>query len=143
MLIYLWLRITKGRTVRTIPFKSCISALVLVLTPLFAQAAGLGKLALLSSLGQPLSAEIELVSVQKDEAGSLAVRLASPDAYTCRRGTGCSRGACQCAAPERCHCTCTCSGDRQQTCRQSARTVRDFRRGTGGSKPPIRPGQAW
>jgi pilus assembly protein FimV len=46
-----------------------------------AYAAGLGKLTVLSSLGQPLHAEIELTSVSKDEAGSLTVRLASTDAF--------------------------------------------------------------
>jgi len=44
-------------------------------------AAGLGKLTVLSALGQPLRAEIELTSVDPDEAGSLVPKLASPDAY--------------------------------------------------------------
>src|SRR6476620_9693643 len=46
-----------------------------------AGAAGLGKLTVLSSLGQPLLAEIELTSVSKDEAGSLVVKLASTEAF--------------------------------------------------------------
>lgn len=46
-----------------------------------AYAAGLGKLTVLSSLGQPLKAEIELTSVAKDEIGSLVPRLASADAF--------------------------------------------------------------
>lgn len=46
-----------------------------------AHAAGLGKLTVLSSLGQPLRAEIELNSVAKDEAGSLVVKLAPTDAF--------------------------------------------------------------
>ncbi len=46
-----------------------------------AHAAGLGKLTVLSSLGQPLRAEIELTSVSPDEADSLIPRLASPDAF--------------------------------------------------------------
>jgi pilus assembly protein FimV len=46
-----------------------------------ASAAGLGKLTVLSALGQPLRAEIDLVSVQKDELGVLSARVASPDAY--------------------------------------------------------------
>jgi pilus assembly protein FimV len=46
-----------------------------------AYAAGLGKLTVLSSLGQPLHAEIELTSVTKEEAESLTVNLASMDAY--------------------------------------------------------------
>jgi pilus assembly protein FimV len=44
-------------------------------------AAGLGKLTVLSSLGQPLRAEIELTSVAADEAGSLVPKLASADAF--------------------------------------------------------------
>lgn len=44
-------------------------------------AAGLGKITVLSGLGQPLRAEIDLVSVQKDELGTLSARVASPDAY--------------------------------------------------------------
>jgi pilus assembly protein FimV len=44
-------------------------------------AAGLGKLAVLSGLGQPLRAEIEVVSVQREEADTLAARIASPDAF--------------------------------------------------------------
>lgn len=46
-----------------------------------AHAAGLGKLTVLSSLGQPLRAEIELTSVSPDEAGSLIPKLASADAF--------------------------------------------------------------
>lgn len=46
-----------------------------------AYAAGLGKLTVLSSLGQPLRAEIELTSVSKDEIGALAAKLASGDAF--------------------------------------------------------------
>ncbi|MFT5533727.1 MAG: pilus assembly protein FimV [Burkholderiaceae bacterium] len=44
-------------------------------------AAGLGRLTVLSSLGQPLSAEIELTSVGKDEADTLMVKLASAEAF--------------------------------------------------------------
>lgn len=44
-------------------------------------AAGMGKLTVLSGLGQPLRAEIDLVSIQKDELGTLSARVASPDAY--------------------------------------------------------------
>lgn len=36
---------------------------------------------MLSALGQPFTAEIELVSVQKEDLASLSARLASPDAY--------------------------------------------------------------
>lgn len=56
-------------------------AVALFLAPLLGHAAGLGRLNVQSSLGQPLSAEIDLVAVRGDEASSLNVRLASPDAY--------------------------------------------------------------
>ncbi len=56
-------------------------AVLFLLMPSVASAAGLGRLAVLSNLGQPFHAEIELVSVQKEEEASLSVRLASPDAY--------------------------------------------------------------
>src|SRR5437899_3162578 len=46
-----------------------------------AQGAGLGKLTVLSALGQPLRAEIELNSVSKDETGALVAKLASQDAF--------------------------------------------------------------
>jgi pilus assembly protein FimV len=46
-----------------------------------ANAAGLGKLTVLSALGQPLRAEIELTAVSGDEASGLVAKLASPDAF--------------------------------------------------------------
>ncbi len=46
------------------------------------QAAGLGKLSVNSALGQPLVAEIELVSLQPGEFEALVARVASPEAYT-------------------------------------------------------------
>ncbi len=54
---------------------------MVALLPFVASAAGLGKLTVLSALGQPLDAEIELLSVTKEELSSLNARLASPDAY--------------------------------------------------------------
>lgn len=55
-------------------------ASALVLTSA-AHAAGLGKLTVLSALGQPLRAEIELTSVSPEEASGLVAKLASPDAF--------------------------------------------------------------
>ncbi|MFZ1181403.1 MAG: FimV/HubP family polar landmark protein [Herbaspirillum sp.] len=49
--------------------------------PVGAHAAELGKLTVLSSLGQPLHAEIELNSVSKEEEGALVARLASVDVF--------------------------------------------------------------
>ncbi|NMM36779.1 MAG: FimV family protein [Glaciimonas sp.] len=46
-----------------------------------ALAAGLGKLTVLSSLGEPLRAEIELSSTSQDDAGSLVAKLAPTEAY--------------------------------------------------------------
>jgi pilus assembly protein FimV len=46
-----------------------------------AMAAGLGRLAVQSGLGQPLRAEIEIVNLQRGEAETLAARIASPDAF--------------------------------------------------------------
>ncbi|MES2740414.1 MAG: FimV/HubP family polar landmark protein [Pseudomonadota bacterium] len=46
-----------------------------------AHAAGLGKLTVLSSLGQPLRAEIELTSVSNEEAAALVAKLAPADAF--------------------------------------------------------------
>ena len=67
---------------RKIPYKTwLIASVFLLLTPWVAHAAGLGKLSILSALGQPLVAEIDLISVQRDELATLAVRLASPEAF--------------------------------------------------------------
>jgi pilus assembly protein FimV len=57
-----------------------VSAIVLTL-PLLAQAAGLGRLTVQSFLGQPLRAEIEIVSLQPGEEDSLEARLASGNAF--------------------------------------------------------------
>ena len=46
-----------------------------------AHAAGLGKLTVLSALGQPLRAEIELTAVAPNEAADLAVKLAPLEAF--------------------------------------------------------------
>jgi pilus assembly protein FimV len=46
-----------------------------------AYAAGLGKLTVMSGLGQPLNAEIELTSVSAEEAKGLVAKLAPADAF--------------------------------------------------------------
>ncbi|MDP1537444.1 MAG: FimV/HubP family polar landmark protein [Burkholderiales bacterium] len=66
---------------RTFTIGKALAVALLLLAPLLAHAAGLGRLNVQSSLGQPLSAEIDLVAVRGDEASTLNVRLASPDAY--------------------------------------------------------------
>jgi pilus assembly protein FimV len=66
---------------RAFKLKPWVVAGLLALSPLSANAAGLGKLTVTSALGQPLRAEIELVAVQKDELSSIVARLASADAF--------------------------------------------------------------
>lgn len=61
--------------------KKIALALAFLLLPSLAMAAGLGKLTVLSGLGQPLKAEIELLAVQKGEAENLSVRLPSAEAF--------------------------------------------------------------
>ena len=55
--------------------------MLLLLVPAVASAVGMGRLNVLSFLGQTLDAEVDLVSVQKDELPTLSARLASPEAY--------------------------------------------------------------
>ena len=55
------------------------ASIAALLVPCVADSAGLGRLAVLSALGQPLNAEIELLAVQKGE--SIAAKLASVDTY--------------------------------------------------------------
>lgn len=63
-----------------IHFKACWLILLLIF-PWLAYTAGLGKLTHGSFLGQPFKAEIELVSVTKDEIPSLTARLAPPEVF--------------------------------------------------------------
>lgn len=62
--------------------KTLSAAIALAMAlPLGAQAAALGKLTVLSALGQPLRAEIEVTAVGADEAGKLSARLAPAEAF--------------------------------------------------------------
>ena len=54
---------------------------LLAFSALAVNAAGLGKLSVSSALGQPLSAEIELVSLQPGEFEAITARVASPESY--------------------------------------------------------------
>ncbi|MGH8696277.1 MAG: type IV pilus assembly protein FimV, partial [Burkholderiales bacterium] len=76
------IEVPEGGTVgnRTITTR-LLALLALGLLPLDVLAAGLGRLAVLSSLGQPLRAEIEIVSLQRGEVESLSARIATPDAF--------------------------------------------------------------
>ena len=69
----------RGRVLKTIT-KAVVMAALFCALPLVAQAAGLGRLTLLSALGQPLNAEVEIVSLQLGEE-DLSARLASPQAF--------------------------------------------------------------
>ena len=65
--------------------KNLISALLvaglLIATPMAVDAAGLGKMKVISALGQPLRAEIDLISIPKDEVDLVTARIASVEAY--------------------------------------------------------------
>ena len=61
--------------------KTLSVAVVSALLFVNAHAAGLGKLTVLSALGQPLHAEIELTSVSKDDVGNMVPKLASVEAF--------------------------------------------------------------
>lgn len=67
-------------TAKRIPFKATLLAAALAVLPLATHAAGLGKINVLSSLGQPLKAELE-VTASRDEALSLVARVASIEAF--------------------------------------------------------------
>lgn len=56
-------------------------AVCFALLPFSASAAGLGKLTVTSGLGEPLSAEIELLLTTPDELSSLSAAIAPDDAY--------------------------------------------------------------
>jgi pilus assembly protein FimV len=66
--------------VRTIS-AAILAGILALAEPSAAQAAGLGRLTVLSPLGSPLNAEIEIVSLQPGEEDGLSARLASGDAY--------------------------------------------------------------
>ena len=67
--------------VRDTNVKTWLIALFVALVPCVAGAAGLGRITVLTAIGQPLIAEIELVAVTSQELSSLSARLALPDAY--------------------------------------------------------------
>lgn len=63
--------------------KALAFAVFMALAPLAApvNAAGLGRLNVQSSLGQPLRAEVEVTSLSREDAQTLAAKIASPDAF--------------------------------------------------------------
>jgi len=64
--------------------KTIISAMIgagIMLAPLAADAVGLGKLTVKSGLGQPFVGEIELLSVDRNEEGTLSAHLATTEVF--------------------------------------------------------------
>ena len=75
------MRSTPRSSFSSFKLKTLSAAVISAVVLSNAHAASLGKLTVLSSLGQPLRAEIELTSVAQDELGSLVPKLASADAF--------------------------------------------------------------
>ena len=67
-------------TIARFPMKSTVLAVALAALSLTADAAGLGKLTVLSGLGQPLNAELELTAT-RDELSTMNARLAPNEAF--------------------------------------------------------------
>lgn len=74
-------KLHQRRACGTFGLRTLSAAVVSALVFSSASAAGLGKLTVLSPLGQPLRAEIEITSVSQDEVGNLVAKLASPEAF--------------------------------------------------------------
>lgn len=60
--------------------KATLIAAAIAVLPLATHAAGLGKITVLSALGQPLRAELE-VTATRDEASSLVAKVAAVEAF--------------------------------------------------------------
>jgi pilus assembly protein FimV len=61
--------------------RSAVVLAAFLAAPLAVSAAGLGRLAVMSRVGEPLNAEIDVVSIQGKEGESLAARVAPPEVY--------------------------------------------------------------
>ena len=61
--------------------RSGLVPVALLVLPLAAPAAGLGRLAVMSRTGEPLNTEIEVTSLQGNEGDSLTARVAPPEVY--------------------------------------------------------------
>ena len=72
----------KGGKVHNSKLKRISIALCMALMPISVFAAGLGKLNVMSGLGEPLKADIELISVTPEELNTITANIASEEAYT-------------------------------------------------------------
>jgi len=59
----------------------CLAVTALLLAPAIAQAQGLGQMTVRSALGQPLRADVEIVSAQAGKNQGLHGSIATPDTY--------------------------------------------------------------
>ena len=92
-------RLRAGVTVgRSISHRGSLAAALLLAAPLPAHAAGLGKLTVLSPLGQPLNAEIEIVSLQPGEEDGLTARARAAGGLPRRRASSSARRCSACAS---------------------------------------------
>ena len=66
---------------RPFNFEAWLVALLIALVPCAAGAVGLGRLTMLSTLGDRLNVEIELVSATKEELSTISARLSGAEAY--------------------------------------------------------------
>jgi pilus assembly protein FimV len=76
-----YFKLNKGVIVHIFKLKHLALALCLLTLPYSVLAAGLGKLNIMSSLGEPLKADIELLSVTPEELSSITASIASNEAY--------------------------------------------------------------
>ena len=67
-------------SIQRFKFKSTMIAAAMAVLPMSAFSAGLGKLTVLSSLGQPLRAELD-ITASRDELASLGARVASAETF--------------------------------------------------------------
>ncbi len=68
------------KKIMRLSFKASVLATALAILPMGAHSAGLGRITVLSALGQPLRAEVELTA-SREELSSLSARLGSHDAF--------------------------------------------------------------
>ena len=71
----------KGGIVHNSKLKQITIALCMALMPVAVFAAGLGKLNVISGLGEPLKADIELLSVTPEELSTITAAIATEEAY--------------------------------------------------------------